>query len=79
MNYGHGIPDGWKLTDQLLIQSDASSPSFSAAGDSGSAIVDDSGKIVGLLVGGPPNNIALTYANNIQNVLGAFDISVCTS
>jgi hypothetical protein len=79
MNYGHGIPDGWKLTDQLLIQSDASSPSFSAAGDSGSAIVDDSGKIVGLLVGGPPNNSALTYANNIKNVLGAFDISICTS
>jgi hypothetical protein len=71
-NYGHGITPGWQLSDQILIQP----LSFSAGGDSGSAIVDDSGNIVGLLAGGNTFGI---YANRIQNVLEACDISISTS
>jgi hypothetical protein len=71
-NYGHGIPPGWQLSDQILIQP----PSFSAGGDSGSAIVDDSGNILGMIAGG---NALGSFANRIQNVLDACDVSISTS
>jgi hypothetical protein len=73
---GYDPPIGQRqLSDQILIQRETTS--FSEAGDSGSGIIDGDGNIVGLLVGGPPGG-DVTYANRIQNVLEAFNISVCT-
>jgi hypothetical protein len=65
------MPSEWNLTNQLLIESG----SFSDEGDSGSALIDDSGKIVGLLTGafksGP------VFATAIQSVLDSLQCTIC--
>lgn len=66
----------WQLSDQILIKQNFTL--FSDAGDSGSSIIDDSGNVVGLLVGGPRGG-EVSYANRIQNVLEALSVSICTS
>jgi hypothetical protein len=58
--------------DQLQIKS--GDEPFSAEGDSGSAILDDEGKMIGLLVAGA--NDGFTYANRIENVLYACQVSI---
>lgn len=64
-----------QLTGQIVIHPDSGSV-FSDEGDSGSCIVDDSGKIVGLLIGGDGG---FSYATPIERVLKEFDISICPS
>lgn len=63
------------LSEQIEIQPDSGSV-FSEEGDSGACIVDDSGKIVGLLVGGVGRS---SYATPIERVLKQLDISICPS
>lgn len=62
------------FVDQILIA--GSKGAFSAAGDSGSLIVDQKGKApVGLLFAGSP---AQTIANHIGEVLGALNVTIVT-
>lgn len=65
----------WQVTDQIVIKGNATP--FSLPGDSGSCVLNDSGYITGLLVGGPQDG-SVTYANRIQNVLQTFNVSICT-
>jgi hypothetical protein len=77
-------PAGGAITiqpDQLIIipasdetyQSENGKFAFSNHGDSGSAIIDDDNKMVGLLWGGDAtsNSVKLTWANNIDKVITA--------
>jgi hypothetical protein len=61
------------LSEQIEVAPD-SGDKFSDRGDSGACIIDDSGKIVGLLVGGDGRN---AYANHIQLVLNELNITIC--
>lgn len=72
VQYDHGLVNA-VLSEQIEIRPD-SGDKFSDRGDSGACIMDDSGKIVGLLVGGDGTN---TYANHIQLVLNEFNITIC--
>ncbi len=61
--------------DQIAIRGLNAQP-FSAAGDSGSAILErSSNKIVGLLFAGATNN-SVTFANHISDVLSALKITL---
>lgn len=56
---------------------------FASAGDSGSLILTEKGEPLGLLhsvsaAGGRTNNSGLTFANPIQSVLAALDVSLLT-
>jgi hypothetical protein len=65
------------LNNQFGIQPRSSS-SFSGKGDSGSAIVNEAGEVVGLLWGG--NSITgEDFANPISEVMKALDITICSS
>jgi Equine arteritis virus serine endopeptidase S32 len=66
------MPKDWLLTNQLIIES----VSFSDEGDSGSALIDDSGKMVGLLTGGNKKS-GQVYATAIQNVLYSLQCTIC--
>lgn len=72
------------FVDQILIQPDPPNPggAFSLLGDSGSAIVGYSDRVVGLLIAGDENpqrnGIRYSYANHILPILDAFNISICT-
>lgn len=57
------------LSHQIAI----TPPTFSAEADSGSAVLDNAGKIVGLLIGADDK---FAYANNIETVLNRFDIRI---
>jgi hypothetical protein len=59
------------FTDQMIIKGERGS--FSAGGDSGSAIVSYDGRAVGLLFAGSP---FYTIANKIDNVQKALDVKV---
>ena len=61
------------LSNQIAIVADPPNTTFSADGDSGSAIVDDAGRVVGLLVG--PDG-QFYYANHIENVLNNLHIKI---
>jgi hypothetical protein len=67
----------YTLTGQIEIASQNPDESFSDEGDSGSALIDDDGWIVGLLFGNadqPPN--ARSFANHIADVCAAMDITI---
>jgi hypothetical protein len=66
------MPKNWLLTNQLIIKS----VSFSDEGDSGSALIDDSGKMVGLLTGGR-KEVGEVYATAIQSVLDSLQCTIC--
>ncbi len=81
-------PAGGAITiqpDQLIIipatdetyENENGKKAFSNAGDSGSAIIDDDNKMVGLLWGGDAdsNSVDLTWANNIDKVIAALTTS----
>ncbi len=72
--YGIGF---WTLNGQIIMKPDNSNSLFSNEGDSGSCILDDLGRIVGLLVGGDQNGY--TVANHITDIINAFNISICTN
>jgi hypothetical protein len=64
----------WSLNDQLLIKGLTPGRPFSREFDSGSCIMDDFGRVVGLLVGGDGEN---TYATPIETVMKQLNISLC--
>ena len=67
----------YTLTGQIEIASQDTAEYFSSRGDSGAAIIDDEGWIVGLLFGSadsPPD--ARTYANHIADVCSALGITI---
>ena len=66
------------LTNQILIEVDESrSPQFGAGGDSGSVVVDENGKVVGLYFAGDDSGM-VGVANPINDVLTALDVSICS-
>jgi hypothetical protein len=74
INYGDGL-GSHTLKNQIRIEPDtAKSAQFSDHGDSGSVVVDDNNKVVGLLFGGSP---AATYANPIQFALDELNVDLC--
>lgn len=74
INYSGRTPDGWNFFGQLYIV--ASGWPFAEPGDSGSAVVDSNGRIVGLLWGGIGS---IAAASPIADVLRELDIEVVTS
>ena len=60
-----------RVDDVLVIK--GTSGSFSKVGDSGSAIVDPQGRVVGLLFGGSDD---VTYAIPIRRVLNRFEAEI---
>jgi len=76
IDYGNGLGDV-TLTNQIGIDVDASqSVQFGDHGDSGSVVVNDDSKVVGLYFAGSEDG---TYgaANPIQYVLDALSVSLC--
>jgi hypothetical protein len=75
IDYGPSI--GAKTLDgQIGIKPDTSqNPRFSAPGDSGSVVVDDQDRVVGLLFAGATDG-SYTYANPIVAVLDGLDVSM---
>ncbi len=74
-----GSMDGvdYTLTGQIEIASADTTQVFSGRGDSGSALIDDDGWIVGLIFGSadsPPD--ARSYANHIADVCSALGITI---
>jgi len=75
IDYGDGIGEK-TLHDQVSIRPDTShNPKFSDHGDSGSVVVDNSRKIIGLLYAGSDDGFA--YINPISYVLSELNIKVC--
>jgi hypothetical protein len=70
MNYGSGLT--LPLTNLIAINDDQGKP-ISAPGDSGSAILDENNKVVGIVVGG---NDTVTYAIPIQTIFKQLNIQL---
>lgn len=64
--------------NQIRILPTAANPHFSEGGDSGSAVVDGDGNIVGLLFAGAEDD-SDTYANPIQRVLDKLAVDIITT
>jgi hypothetical protein len=64
------------LEGQIVIKSDTASV-FSAGGDSGACIMNDSGKIIGLLIGAAEG--MGSFATPIERILKRFQINICLS
>jgi Equine arteritis virus serine endopeptidase S32 len=65
------------LTNQIGVKPDtAHNPKFSAAGDSGSAVVNDAGEVIGLHCAGNSDE-GYGVANHIGAVLEALNVTVC--
>ncbi|NKY40897.1 peptidase S32, partial [Cellulomonas septica] len=76
VDFGPGI--GWRtLRDQIRVEPDEGQPSFSAGGDSGSVVVDEDGKVVGLLWAGEGDG-SFSVANPIAAVLSTLGVDVAT-
>ena len=78
INVNYGSTLGVKtLTNQIGIRPNTgTNPKFSQKGDSGSVVVDEDDKIIGLLFAG--NDDGYTYINPINYVLNELNISICT-
>jgi hypothetical protein len=63
----YGMGQVATFTDQLVAGA------MSAGGDSGSAVLDEGGRVIGLLFAGSEST---TIINRIQNVLEALDVGV---
>jgi hypothetical protein len=75
INYGAGIGN-ITLTDQIGVKPDtAHNAKFGDHGDSGSVVVDDGRKVVGLYFAGDPTGYGV--ANPIAAVLAALNVSLC--
>lgn len=76
IDYGDGLGEV-TLTNQIGIDVDsAQSAKYSASGDSGSVVVDDARKVIGLHFAGDGEG-DYGIANPIQSVLDALDVSIC--
>jgi hypothetical protein len=76
IDYGNGLGTV-TLTNQINIKADpVRNTLFSDHGDSGSVVVNDSGAVIGLLFAGGGD---ITWANPIEAVLSAMDVSICSS
>ena len=64
---GYGTGKTATFTDQLMAGA------MSSGGDSGSAVLDESGRVIGLLFAGSDST---TVINRIQNVVEALDVSI---
>ncbi|MBV9108480.1 MAG: hypothetical protein JO306_03615, partial [Gemmatimonadetes bacterium] len=71
----HQAGQVFEFQDQILIQSSDPTLPFNAAGDSGSAVIDEDNYIVGLLIG-IDNNPHFSAANNIAAVCSAMNITI---
>jgi antitoxin component of MazEF toxin-antitoxin module len=77
IDYGDGI-GVQTLTNQIGIAPDtAQNAHFSEKGDSGSVIMADDRKVVGLLFAGSSDGY--TIANQISNVLSELNVTMCTA
>ncbi|WP_257152064.1 S1 family peptidase [Bacillus wiedmannii] len=77
IDYGPGI-GVVTLKNQITIEPDTTkNPRFSDSGDSGSVIVDEQNRVIGLLFGGTIDG-SRTFANLFSDVEGALDISLFT-
>ena len=77
VDYGDGI-GVQTLTNQIGIAPDTAQNShFSKKGDSGSVIMADDRKVVGLLFAGSSDGY--TIANQIANVLSELNVTMCTA
>ncbi len=75
VDYGDGIGEKI-LTNQIDIAPDTSkNPAFGQKGDSGSVVVDENRKVVGLYFAGASDGTGV--ANPISAVLSALDITMC--
>jgi hypothetical protein len=63
----YGLGNTATFTDQLIAGA------MSSGGDSGSAVLDESSRVIGLLFAG---STATTIINRIQNVLDAFNVQI---
>ena len=71
LNYSGSRTDGWNFTNQLYIDN-----SFGDPGDSGSAIIDNNGNVVGLYWGG---NDTAGNGSPIAAVMSELNISILTA
>lgn len=73
--YGDGLGTR-TLRNQIRINRPAAGPRFSDRGDSGSVIVDDDERVVGLLFAGAVDG-STTFANPIAAVLNELGVDLC--
>lgn len=70
-----------RFDNQIEVESEDGTP-FSQGGDSGAVVVDDGGRVVGLLFGGSDqggsDGQGLTYLNPIQEVLDRLQVDLVT-
>jgi hypothetical protein len=76
VDYGDGLGIV-TLTDQIRIVNDAPSTFFGKKGDSGSVVVNDDERVVGLYFAGNSTG-TVGVANPIAAVLTALDVSICS-
>ncbi|PFZ89263.1 hypothetical protein [Bacillus wiedmannii] len=77
IDYGPGI-GVVTLKNQITIEPDTTkNPRFSAAGDSGSVIVDEQNRVIGLLFGGTVDG-STAFANSFNDIEKALGISLFT-
>jgi hypothetical protein len=76
IDYGDGLGTHTLKNQIRVVPDTAQNARFSDHGDSGSAVVDGSGKVVGLLFAGT-NSGSATYANPIQAVLDELNVNLC--
>ena len=78
VDYGDGIGP-MTLTNQIGIRVDAAhNPQFGAEGDSGSVVVDDTRRVIGLYFAGSDTG-DFGVANPIAAVLTALNVSMCVA
>lgn len=74
----HSGPLTEEFPNQIQIANEDTSETFSAQGDSGAAIIDQDGYVIGLLFASAYNSeddIEYTYANHIADVMDTMDIT----
>ncbi|MBO9556802.1 trypsin-like peptidase domain-containing protein, partial [Cellulomonas sp.] len=76
VDFGPGT--GWRtLRDQIRIEPDEGAEAFSSEGDSGSAVVDEHGRVVALLWAGEDDG-SYSVASPIADVLDTLGVDVAT-
>ncbi len=75
--YGDGLGTR-TLRHQIRVDRPAGGPRFSDRGDSGSVVVDDDERVVGLLFAGATDG-SVTFANPIAAVLNELGVNLCVT
>jgi hypothetical protein len=78
IDYGDGLGIQTLRRQVRIVPDTAQNPRFSDRGDSGSVIVSQANRVVGLLFAGSTNGSA-TYANPIQAALDELGVDLCVS